>query len=236
MTDTGCDDGGDGGEGGRTLSDAALAQGMRSDANEASYRIAWREFDLRHLPHVKGFIEARARDFGADVCDDLLSVALGSIQKGIDKYVDRGPGKLRSWCIKIADRVVKDLCRGRLYDVQGGLPDATELVSFDEIEERYGAGLVAGDKVDYGAIVIPDGEGDPRVASERARLLWEAFESLTDVDQTIIWCKMVQGDSDASVAEITGKPEDHVRKVREKAVKKLRKRFDRLLEERRLAS
>lgn len=232
MTDTG----GDGGDDGRGLSDAALAKGMRSDADDASYQIAWREFERRHLPQLKGFIENRARDSGADVCGDLLSVALRRIQKGIDGYVDQGPGKFRSWFTKIADRVVKDLWRGRLHDVQSGSPDAVELVSFDEIQERYGAGRIARDEPDYAAIVVPSGEGDPRIVSERAVGLWEAFESLSDVDQAVIWCKMVQGDSDAYVAEITGKHVDHIRKIREKAVKRLRKRFDRLLEERRLAS
>lgn len=236
MTDTRREDEGEDGDEGRGLSDAALAQGMRSDADEATYHTTWREFDRRHLPHVKGFIEARARDSGLDVCDDLLSETIERIQRGIDTYVDRGPGKLRSWCIKIADRVLHDLWRGRLHDLQDGSPDATELVSFDEIEERYGAGLVARDEVDYSAIVVPTGEGDPSIVSERARLLWEAFESLSDIDKAVIWCKTVQGDSDAYVAEITGKPVDHVRKIREKAVKKLRKNFDRLLEERRLAS
>jgi RNA polymerase sigma factor (sigma-70 family) len=236
MTDTGRDDEGEGGEDGSILSDAALARGMRSDADDAPYRVAWREFDRRHLPHVKRFIEARAHDSGADVCDDLLSVALERIQRGIDEYADQGPGKLRSWCIKIADRVVKDLWRGRLYHAQDGSPEATELVSFDEIEERYGVGLVVRDEADYAAVVVPAGEGDRRVVSERAQVLWEAFELLSDIDQAVIWCKMVQGDSDAYVAEITGKPVDHVRKIREKAVKKLRKRFDRLLRERRLAS
>jgi RNA polymerase sigma factor (sigma-70 family) len=236
MTDTGRDDEGEGGDNGRGLSDAALAAGMRPDADDASYQIAWREFERRHLPHLKGFIEARARDSGADVCDDLLSVALERIQNGIDGYVDRGPGKLRSWSIKIADRVVKDLWRGRLHDIQDPSPDATELVSFDEIQERYGAGLIAGDEADYAAIVVPTSEGDPHNGSDRARVLWEAFESLGDIDQVVIWCRMVQGDSDAYVAAITGKPVDHVRKIRAKAVQKLHTRFDHLLEERRRAS
>ena len=235
MTETGRNDGGDGGEG-RDLSDAALAQGMRSDADEATYDVAWREFDRRHLPMLKGFIEARSRDSGLDVCDDVLSEAVQRIQKGIDTYVDRGPGKLVSWCIKIADRVVHDLWRGRLHDLQDGSSDATELVSFEEIEERYGAGVVVGDEADYSAIVFPTGEGDSRMVSERAGLLWEAFASLNDIDQAVIWCKMVHGDSDAYVAEITNKPVDHVRKIRDKAVKKLRKRFERLLEKERLAS
>lgn len=235
MTDTGRDDEGEEGDDGRGLSEAELAQGMRSDADEATYQSAWREFDRRHLPHVKGFIEARARDSGLDVCDDLLTETIERIQKGIDTYVDGGPGKLRSWCIKIADRVLHDLWRGRLHDLQDGSPGATELVSFEEVEKRYGAGLVAALEADYSAVVGPTREGDPRVVSERARLIWQAFESLSAIDRAVIWCKMVQGDSDAYVAEITGKPVDHVRKIRDKAVKKLRKRFDRLLEERRLA-
>lgn len=236
MTDRGHEDDGEDGGDGHDLSDAALAVGMRSDADEATYQNAWREFDRRHLPHVKGFIEARARDSGMDVRDDLLSETIERIQKGIDTYVDRGSSKLRSWCVKIADRVLHDFWRGRLRDLQDGSPDATELVSFDEIEERYGARAEAADDIDYSAIVFPSGEADPRVVSERARILWDAFELLSAIDRAVIWCKMVQGDSDAYVARITGKPVDHVRKIRAKAVMKLRKRFDRLLEERRLAS
>jgi DNA-directed RNA polymerase specialized sigma24 family protein len=105
MTVEGRNEAGKGGDPEQGLTDAAIAKGMRADADDASYRVAWREFDCRHLPYVKGFIEARARESGLDVCDDLLGEALQRIQKGIDKYVDQGPGKLRSWCIKIADRV-----------------------------------------------------------------------------------------------------------------------------------
>lgn len=236
MTNSGRDDEADDGEDRCEPSDAAVAKGMRSGAADASYCAAWREFDRRHLPHLKAFIEARAHGSGADVCDDLLSLVLERIQRGIDQYVDQGPGTLRSWCIKVADRVVNDLWRGRLSVIKDGAPNATELVSFDEIEERYGAGPVRSDKADYVAILVPAGEGEPRTTSARARKLWEAFESLSDIDQVVIWCKMVHGDSDAYVAEITSRPVDHVRKIRDKAVKKLRKRFGLLLEERRLAS
>jgi RNA polymerase sigma factor (sigma-70 family) len=169
------------------------------------------------------------------VHDDLLSETVQRIQKGVDSYVDRGPGTLRSWCFKIADRVVLDLWRGRLHSIQDGLVGQPELVSFAEIEERFTQDCMVRDDTDYTAIVSSSTASSP-IISERAKVLWEAFESLTSVDQAIIWCRAVHDDPDAYIAHITGKPPEHIRKLRSKALKKLRKRFERLLEARRLAS
>lgn len=217
------------------VSDAEIANGMRTEADDASYHAAWRAFVDRHLPSLKAFIEARARDLSADTCDDLLSEAVARIQRGVDKYVDRGPGKLRSWCFAIAQSVLDDVRRGRLRHLQDETSDMTLLVSFEEVEERYGASPVGHSEAGLSDAEARCAVGDPPPFSDLSEVL-RAFSSLNDVDQAVIWCKVVQGDSDAYVAEITGKPVDHVRKIRLKAVNKLRKRVDQLLANKRQAS
>lgn len=229
-----------GGWGWHEASGAELARGMRWDADDATFAAAWREFEHRHLAHISSFIESRAGGAGPDVCDDLLSEALRRIEKGIDGYVDQGPGKLRSWCFKTAQRAIDDFWRGRLSFEKERTVTGAELVSFDEIEERYGTGLVLDDSTDALAISVASvtpGDGADRLRQGiDSQALYQAFMTLPEVDQAVIWCKMVHGDSDKYVAHITGKPEDHVRKIRGKAVGKLLKRYDRAMATRRQAS
>ena len=218
------------------VDDAALAHGMRVSADDATNAAAWREFARRHLGSIKSFIETKARDLGADVCEDLLVEAILRIQKGVEKYVDRGPGKFRSWCLKIADRVVLDAWRGRFDFVPGGSPAMPELVSFDEITERYAAGEIPDDSDEAVALMVPGANHQPRPLTEREQVMRDAFDSLSSVDQAVLWCRIEHGDSDKDVAAITGKPVDHVRKIRDKAMKKLVKAFDRRMAVRRQAS
>lgn len=219
-----------------SVDDAALARGMRVSADDATNSAAWNEFGRRHLGSIKSFIEVKARDLGADVCEDLIAEAVVRIQRGVDKYVNRGPGTFRSWCLKIADRVMLDAWRGRLDFVPVGSPATLELVSFDEITERYAAGEISGDSDEATGLMVHGPDHEPRALTEREEAMREAFDSLSSIDQAVVWCRIEHGDSDKDVAAITGKPVDHVRKIRDKAMKKLVKAFDRRMAVRRQAS
>jgi len=217
----------------RGASDAVLARGMQLDASESDSSAAWREFDRRHLPHVKAFISARAADLDADVRDDLAVELVLRVQTGIAKYTDRG-NSLRSWCFKIADRVILDFRRGRPVFGLRQAPAAVELVSFAEVEEL----LAAAPHDDDGDDDYPPAEtrhGNPAVLSD-GELAMQAFDSLNEIDRAILWGTLMNRDSDEYLAEVTGKPVDHIRKIRYKAIEKLRKAFDRLARGARRAS
>lgn len=208
--------------------DGELALAMRPEAADEDYNAAWEEFTRRHVGHVMRFIEQRARDLGADVCEDLMSETELRIMNGVTRFEDRGPGSLRSWSFAVAENVIRDFRRGRLRAVSPHLAGAAELVSFEEVEERYSQGLAAGSNDDHDAITTPYPEKEPR-PSARAVALGEAFDSLTATDQAIVWLRVVHEESDAEIAAITRTPRDHVRKMLYKAVKKLKKRFTRAL-------
>lgn len=231
MTNTGQTHGGSG-----SGDDAALALAMRTSAGAAASEAAWREFDRRHLGHIRSFIEAKASDLGSDEQDDLVIETALRIQRGVEKYVDRGPGKFRSWCLKIADRTVLDARRGRLHLVPGASAGSNELVSFDEIAERYALEDDPGASNPEELLTVISADRELRAPTERERAMREAFALLSDADQAVLWCSIVHGDSDKDVAAITGKPVDHVRKIRHKALGKLQKQFERQLTAQRRAS
>ena len=234
MTDTGQDP--EAGGAWAEVDDAALARAMRPSADDQTYAAAWREFESRHLGHIKAFIDGRGRELGFDGCDELLQLTMLRIQEKVEQFVPRGPRSFRSWCFKIAENLLGDAWRGRLPLIYDAAPGAPVLVPFDEIAERYAEDLVTGEGDEAKAITvaIPDTELLPR--SERDQALWEAFDSLTEVDRAVLWCRIVHDDSDERVAEIVGKPADHVRKILYKAVKKLGREFEKRLAKRRQAS
>lgn len=218
--------------------DAALANGMRPDADDATYALAWREFEHRHLPQIKRFVESRLGDVDDAVLDEVLLETEKRIQRGIQTFKDRGPGKLRSWCLKVTQRTLQDYWRGHAPFVQDGPGDAGELVSFDEIAEKYSLARVVGNLDDCQAIAgreADEYDDDPRPLTEREQVIREAFDTLPDVDQVLIWGR-IDGDSDAYLASINGKPVDQVRKIRHKAISKLAKAFERLMASRRQVS
>lgn len=234
MNETGQDP--EAGDAWANVEDAALARGMAASADEATYAASWREFERRHLGHIKTFVDGRGRDLGFDGCDEVLQLTILRIQEKVEQFVPRGPRSFRSWCFKIADNFLKDAWRGRLPLVYNAAPGAPVLVPFDEIAERYGEGLVAADddEAQALALVIPDTELLPK--GERDQVLWEAFDALSEVDQAVLWCRIVHDDSDERVAEIVGKPVDHVRKILYKAVKKLGRGFESRMAKRHQAS
>jgi DNA-directed RNA polymerase specialized sigma24 family protein len=154
------------------------------------------------------------------------------IHRGAESFRDRGPGTFRSWCIKIAQRVLQDLWRGRLTELDGGLSPkfgVTDLVPFEEIEARFGGGLVTGSFAEHEALCTRGPDEEEPTMSVEAQLAAEAFATLSSIDQTVLWCKVMHEDSDARVSEITGKPVDQVRKIRFKALDRLIRRFQRLM-------
>ena len=233
MTDTGQDP--EAGGEWADADDAALARGMGASADDATFFPAWREFERRHLGPIKSFIDARGRDLDDATRDDVLMLTLRQIQRKVDRYVPRRGATFKSWCTKLADNVLKDAWRGRLPLVYDAAPDLPVLVSFDEIEERYEDGLVAGGG-DEDPAVTAAGDEDLLPRSERDQVLWEAFGALTEVDQIVLWCRLIHHDSDERVAEIVKKPVDHVRKILYKAERKLGREFERRMAGRRRAS
>ncbi|WP_310571226.1 sigma-70 family RNA polymerase sigma factor [Gemmatimonas sp.] len=210
----------------REVSDADLARGLRFDADDRTSAQAWSEFERRHMGAIKGFIDVRAGDLGADAGDDLLMKAALCIQRGVEKFKARGPKSFRSWCIKIADRVILDARRGRLGVVP---PTGVELVSFDEMAERLLSDSAEASDPD-GSPLSPDVDAeDDSPRSERKRIMRDAFASLSETDQTILWCTFINDDSDAQIAQYVAKPVDLVRKLRYKAKAKLAKAFMRRL-------
>jgi RNA polymerase sigma factor (sigma-70 family) len=231
MTNTGQDPGA--GRPWHDVSDAALANGMRQDADDATFIEAWREFDRRHLGHIQRFVEKRA---GKNVDSDQLDDLLQETQLRIQKYIkNRGAGRLRSWCFAVADSVVKDLWRGHAPFVPH-LPGATELVPFTDVEERYSGGLVIAETDDCYAIAGSEVDQEQRPLSEEESVMRHAFAALNDVDRAVLWCTVVHADSDAYVASITDKPVSQVPMIRYRAKEKLRKAWERLMAERRQAS
>jgi RNA polymerase sigma factor (sigma-70 family) len=140
--------------------------------------------------------------------------------------VDRG-NTLKSWCLKIADRVILDYRRGRPVLGMRQAPRAVELVSFEEVAEILGTDPFD-DEVDLAGPAPEARDGHPQEPSH-SELVVQAFDSLNEVDRTILWGTLVDGESDKYLAKVTGKPEDQIRKIRYKAIAKLRKAFDRLV-------
>jgi RNA polymerase sigma factor (sigma-70 family) len=209
---------------------------MHPDSDDATYARAWREFEDRHLGHIKRFIEVRLGVVNDTVVDDVVLETVIRIQKGINhqRFCDRGPGKFRSWCVKIAQRTLQDYWRGHAPFVPAGPAGAGELLSFDEIAERYSEGLVSEASEDC-ELVAERNPDDDTALTEPQQVMREAFATLREVDQVLIWGR-INGDSDAYLASITGRPVDSVRKVWSKAVRKLSKVYDCLMAERRKAS
>ena len=210
------------------VTDGVLALGMCPTANDSDYHPAWREFERRHLPHVRQFVDVALRNSGDDIIDDVLSETMHRIVNNIERFKDRGSGKLRSWCIKIAHSVAKDFWRGHAPFKLDGPRELKALVPFDEIEERYSVGRVAGGLLDSHAITGRDSLTDLEPPTAREIALRDALASLPDVDQVILWGGM-SGDSDVNLASVTKTPVESVRKIRYKALKKLAKRVEKLL-------
>jgi DNA-directed RNA polymerase specialized sigma24 family protein len=206
---------------------------MRPDADDATYACAWREFEDRHLGHIKRFVEARLGDVDDATVDEVLIETEWRVLKGISRYQDRGHGKLRSWCFKVAQRVLHDLWRGHAPFAPDGPSGAGELLSFDEIAEQYSVGSFE----DCESVVVKEvsTDAEPRPLTEREQVMREAFATLSEVDQSVLWGG-INGDTDAYLASNTGKPIEHVRKIRYKAQKKLIKAFESLMAKRHKAS
>lgn len=222
----------------RAADDGVLARGMRAEADDATYEAAWREFDRRHLGPLRGFVRAKGAALGRDTCEDLVQESVVRVQQHVHGFEARGDGSLRSWCFKIANNVVLDALRGRRCPVSGAATrsgDAVELVSFDEVAERYlDDGPHAGEELDAFSAAAPDAE--PAMLTPREQVMREAFESLSPVDQAVLWGTVVRGDSDQDIAGVVDKPVDHVRKIRHKALGKLGRAFRRLRDGLRRAS
>jgi hypothetical protein len=65
----------------RGVSEADLAWELSFDADDRTSAQASSEFERRHMRAIKGFIDVRAGDLGADVGDDLLVRAVLNIQR-----------------------------------------------------------------------------------------------------------------------------------------------------------
>lgn len=225
MTGSGQDPGGASWE---AADEARLARGMDPREDNDEYEAAWAEFERRYVPKIKGFLDARAREWSEDHRQDLLLEAVERIHKGIAGFFPRRSGALLSWCIKITDRVLQDFWRGRLEFLGGAPSGRAELVSFDEIADRCNLGHVAEESEDYQAIAAP--RGTPRaVETAETRMIREAFDALNETHRAILWLTIVQGDSDAFIASVVGKPEDRVRKIRYKAIQRLKQEFEKCM-------
>jgi hypothetical protein len=99
----------------------------------------------------------------------------------------------------VAQRTLQDYWRGHAPFVPDGPADADALVSFDEIAEQYALARVVRNLDDCQAIAgreADEHDDDPRLLTEREQVIREAFDTLPDVDQVLIWGG-IDGDSGA---------------------------------------
>ncbi len=193
--------------------EAALVLAMRPAALERD--LAWREFHRRHGVRLMGFIiQAMGADRRSD-CEDIYQEAAIRIDKGLARYKHLREGGFHSWCVKIA----QNLCLSA-HRLKAGQPSPAELLSFEELEESISA---------LGGEAGPD---TPKTRTAREEDISWAFSKLNPVDQAVIHLRFVSPIPDAEIGRRIKKPADQIRKIRNKAIKKL-KRFYQLAEAKR---
>jgi RNA polymerase sigma factor (sigma-70 family) len=173
---------------------------------------AWRQFQRQYGRQLFGFIRSMAGDLGLDVCDDLYEDVIIKIDRGLENYDHRRDGGFLAWCRVIAANRCIDERR-----VAAGHPKHDEFVSYDEVEQQ----LVAKTEEDASSLAVP--EVGP--LSDNERRVGDAFGQLSATDQAIIWLHFVESLTDAEIAARLQKPYDNVRKLREKALTRLERKY-----------
>jgi RNA polymerase sigma factor (sigma-70 family) len=167
-----------------------------------------------------GFIRFRASDLGDEACYDLLAETIVKIERNIHKYQHRHDGSFHSWCMKIAQNTCISARRGKASQIP-----AAELLSFEDAEF-----LVAGNEIPAGPLDLTASSDSAEAPdqTEAEELFYEALATLNEVDQTVILLRYITPIPDVDIARRLEKPVDHIRKIRHKALKKLKRECDRL--------
>ena len=194
--------------------EAALARAMMPGARDRER--AWSEFHRREAPRLLGFIAHKLGRDRENETEDVYSEVVERIERNLGRFEYRKEGSFRSWYLRIAQNLCLSRHRGRK-----GEPAPHELLSFSELEQQ----LVAPNVDTY------DGS-DPddlpeRALSPRESAVHDAFASLNAVDQAVIELNVITPTPDKQIAAIVEKPESQIRKIRNKALKKLRRAFER---------
>ncbi len=160
------------------------------------------EFSARYLDRLRRMIRSLAGGrFSEDEIDDALGETVERIFRSVGRFRPTREGALLSWACTIARNVVMDAFRARR---------SAEFVSFDEAAERLGApglGYVS------------------RLREADFDRLGRAIGDLVPRDQALIALYRA-GRTDAETAVLLGLREDQVRKVRYKALQRLKKRYE----------
>jgi RNA polymerase sigma factor (sigma-70 family) len=144
-------------------------------------------------------------------CDDVFQKTVIAIEENLETYTHRREGGFRSWCFKIA----QNKCISE-HRVKSGHPSPAELLSFEELQD-----IISVEMDDGGSV-----PRHPTAMSEQKTDIRAAFEQLNPVDQAVIHLHSVSPVSDAEIAQQINKPVDHIRKIRNKALKKLKKLYE----------
>ncbi len=191
------------------MSEADLA-GAMSMGDDDPY--AWIEFRKRYALDIFSFIKFRGGNaIDDDDAKDCLRVVEERILNSIHRFIPRREGSLKSWCVKIANHVVIDFVESverrpeRLF--------ATP----EEIEEHL-------DERAWGT-TDSEGEAEPwlRARTPREEEVHQAFARLTAAEQLVINLSVNTDWPDATIAPLIGRPPNHVRQFRARAIEKLRK-------------
>jgi RNA polymerase sigma factor (sigma-70 family) len=202
-----------------TAGDAVLAHAMRRDNPDGEeWEAAWLAFDVRYAGALMALILKMAGYLGRDECADLFAVTSERILRYIGRFEDRGE-TLRSWSFKVAQNVV-------LARLRAGRRAAMEddFLSFEDVAEELQI-LDAVDPADDGVSERASASG---YGVEEAELVRTAFEKLTTRDQAVLDLTVTNDFPHVDVARIIGVEAPLVRKIRYKAIGRLKKKYQAL--------
>jgi RNA polymerase sigma factor (sigma-70 family) len=186
-----------------TMPDAELVREMREEARvEKSDGLAWREFQRRYGEAVLRYIASHMHGAPREEREDVYSETVAErMVGGIEQFQPQAGATLLGWACTIANHIIVDKWRAR-----GGLA-APVFVSTDEAAEALG---------------LEDDDSEPTAESVLAtEILERAFGQLLPRDQAVLELSRC-GLDDETIGERLGIAGAHVRKVRYRALARLK--------------
>jgi RNA polymerase sigma factor (sigma-70 family) len=189
--------------------DAAVAAAM-AEQNDG----AWWEFDRRYAGKLMSFVAGRFPTLDDGEQEDIFQNVLDRIARGLPTYRPQPHATFASWCFAVADSECLDELRRRAQE-----PQLSQLVSFEEIEQRYDSSVRGAPE----RLLVDEDTGDVRMPTEEEAIFQEAMASLSPVDQTVLHMSLYAKDPDQQIAEVVQKPASQIRMIRHKAKEKLKR-------------